>query len=104
WASDLDKIFKSEPSSQVITISGPQATRANIQGKLGDLAKQTKPEDHLLLLLIGHGTYDESDYKFNIPGPDITAAELASLLDKIPAQQAIIDMTSASGGALPILQ
>jgi len=31
WASDLDKIFKSEPGSQVTTISGPQATRANIQ-------------------------------------------------------------------------
>ena len=104
WASDLDKIFKSEPGSQVTTISGPQATRANIQTKLGDLAKQTKPDDRLVLLLIGHGTYDEADYKFNIPGPDITSTELASLLDKIPAQQAIIDMTSASGGALPILQ
>ncbi len=104
WASDLDKIFKSEPGSQVITISGAQATRAAIQAKLSDLAKQTKPDDHLVLLLIGHGSYDESDYKFNIPGPDITATELASLLDKIPAQQAIIDMTSASGGAIPDLQ
>jgi hypothetical protein len=104
WASDLDKIFKSEPGSQVITISGPQATRANIQAKLGDLAKQSKPDDRLVLLLIGHGTFDEADYKFNIPGPDITASELTSLLDKIPAQQAVIDMTSASGGALPILQ
>jgi hypothetical protein len=104
WASDLDKIFKSEPASQVITLSGAQATRANIEAKLGDLAKQTKPEDHLVLLLIGHGSFDEADYKFNIPGPDITATELASLLDKIPAQQAVIDMTSASGGAIPILQ
>src|SRR5258708_19069626 len=33
WASDLDKIFKSEPASQVITLSGAQATRANIQTK-----------------------------------------------------------------------
>ena len=88
----------------MITISGAQATKASIQAKLGDLAKQTKPDDHLVLLLIGHGSYDESDYKFNIPGPDITATELATLLDKIPAQQAVIDMTSASGGALPILQ
>jgi hypothetical protein len=104
WASELDKIFKSEPASQVTTLSGAQATRANIQARLGELAKQTKPEDHLVLLLIGHGSFDESDYKFNVPGPDITATELASLLDKIPAQQAVIDMTSASGGAIPILQ
>jgi len=104
WASDLDKILKSEPASQVITLSGAQATRVNIEAKLGDLARQTKPEDHLVLLLIGHGSFDESDYKFNIPGPDITATELASRLDKIPAQQAVIDMTSASGGAIPALQ
>ena len=88
WASDLDKIFKSEPASQVTTLSGAQATRAAIQTRLGELAKQTKPDDHLVLLLIGHGSFDESDYKFNIPGPDITAAELVLLLDKIPAQQA----------------
>jgi hypothetical protein len=104
WASDLDKTFKSEPASQVTTLSGAQATRAAIQTRLGELAKQTKADDHLVLLLIGHGSFDESDYKFNIPGPDITATELASLLDKIPAQQVVIDMTSASGGALPILQ
>jgi len=104
WASDLDKSFKTEPGSQVTTLSGAQATRAAIQARLGELAKQTKPDDHLVLLLIGHGSFDESDYKFNIPGPDITAGELASLLDKIPAQQLIVDMTSASGGALPILQ
>ena len=59
WAADLDKILKSEPSSQVITLSGPQATRANIEAKLGDLAKQTKADDHLVLLLIGHGSFDE---------------------------------------------
>jgi hypothetical protein len=104
WASDLDKTFKSEPASQVTTLSGAQATRAAIQTRLGELAKQAKPDDHLVLLLIGHGSFDESDYKFNIPGPDITATELAALLDKIPAQQVVIDMTSASGGALPILQ
>jgi hypothetical protein len=104
WASDLDKIFKSEPASQVTTLSGASTTRAAIQTRLGELAKQTKPDDHLVLLLIGHGSFDESDYKFNIPGPDITATELAALLDKIPAQQVVIDMTSASGGALPILQ
>jgi hypothetical protein len=104
WASDLDKTLKGEPSAQVITLSGAQATRANIEAKLGDLARQTKAEGHLVVMLIGHGSFDESDYKFNIPGPDIAATELASLLDKIPAQQAVIDMTSASGGAIPTLQ
>jgi hypothetical protein len=104
WASDLQKIFQSEPGAKIITLSGAQATRANIQARLGEIAKQAKADDHVVLMLIGHGTFDETDYKFNVPGPDITATELASLLDKIPAQVAVIDMTSASGGAIPVLQ
>ena len=104
WASELDKILKSEPGAKVTTISGAQATRTAIQARLAEIAKQTKADDHFILLLIGHGTFDETDYKFNVPGPDLTATELASWLDKIPAQQAVIDMTSASGGATPVLQ
>ena len=30
-------------------------------------------------MLIGHGTYDDVEYKFNLPGPDMTGAELAAL-------------------------
>jgi hypothetical protein len=104
WASELDKIFKSEPDAKVVTLSGATATKANIQARLGEIAKQSKADDHMLLLLIGHGSYDEGEYKFNIPGPDVSGAELAALLDKIPAQQAVVDMTSASGGITAALQ
>ena len=104
WASEIEKILQGEPGAKIVTLSGAQCTRANIEARLGDIAKQAKPDDSFVLFIIGHGSYDENDYKFNIPGPDITATELASLLDKIPAKQAVIDMTSASGGAIPILQ
>ena len=104
WASELDKIFKSEPDSKVVTLSGMLATKANIQARLGEIAKQAKADDRLVLILIGHGSYDESEYKFNIPGPDVSGAELAAWLDKIPAQQAVVDMTSASGGITAALQ
>jgi hypothetical protein len=104
WASEIDKILKSEPGAKVTTLSGAQATRANIEARLNELAKQAKADDSLVLMLIGHGSFDESDYKFNIPGPDLTATELASLLDKITAHERIVNMTSASGGASPVLQ
>ena len=55
-------------------------------------------------MLIGHGSFDEFDYKFNLPGPDLTATELAGLLDKIPAHQTIVNMTSASGGSIAALE
>ena len=50
-------------------------------------------------MLIGHGTFDGADYKINLPGPDMTAIELATLLDRMPAKrQLVVNMTSASGG------
>src|ERR1700730_18526572 len=103
WASDLTKLLKAEPGAKVDALSGKDATKANIEAKLRALAT-TKADDSFVLVLIGHGTYDDLDYKFNIPGPDISATELAALLDKIPAKQVIVNATSASGGSLPVLQ
>jgi hypothetical protein len=104
WAKDLDKIVKSEPNAKVETLIGKDTTKANLEAKLKAIATEAKPGDSMVLMLIGHGSFDESNYKFNIPGPDISATDLAALLDKIPAQQLIVDMTSASGGALALLQ
>ncbi len=53
---------------------------------------------------IGHGSFDGRLYKFNIPGPDINAIELADLLNKIKArQQLVVAATSSSGALLEVL-
>jgi len=104
WASDLAKLLKAEPGAKVDTLSGKDATKANIEAKLRALATQTKADDSFFLILIGHGTYDDLDYKFNVPGPDLSATELAGLLDKIPAKQVVVNTTSSSGGSMPVLQ
>ena len=103
WASDLTKLLKAEPGAKVDTLSGKDATKANIEVKLRALAS-TKADDSFVLVLIGHGTFDDLDYKFNIPGADISASELATLLDKIPARQVVVNATSSSGGSLAALQ
>jgi len=103
WAKSLDKILRNEPGAKVDTLSGADATKANLEAKLRALAS-TKPDDQLVLTLIGHGTFDDREYKLALPGPDISATELSALLDKIPARQLVVDMTTSSGGAIPILQ
>ncbi len=102
WAKDIEKLLKAaEPNAKVETLMGNGATKASIQQKLGEFAQQAKPDDSVVIMLIGHGSYDESDYKFNIPGPDLSATELANLLDKIPSKhQLVVNMTSASGGSI----
>jgi len=106
WAKDIDKILKAaEPNAKVETMFGAGATKDLLTAKLKEIAKQAKPDDSLVLMMIGHGSFDESDYKFNLPGPDITGTELANLLDQIPAKhQLVVNMTSASGGSLVSLE
>ena len=105
WAKDIDKALKAAPDSKVDTLYGPAATRAAIRAVFERIAKEAKPQDALVVMLIGHGTFDGSDYKINLPGPDLTAIELASLLDRMPSKrQLVVNMTSASGGAIEALK
>ncbi len=57
---------------------------------------QESPET-LWIVMIGHGTFDGSKAKFNLRGPDITAAELNEHLSAISSRIAIINCSSASG-------
>lgn len=106
WAKDIDKLLKAaEPKAQVQTLYGPEATKSNVEGRLRDLAKQAKADDSIIVMMIGHGTFDDRDYKFNLPGPDLSGSELGLLLDKFPAKrQLVVNMTSASGGSLIALE
>src|SRR5580658_2337716 len=100
-ATDVDKILKTGPQTDKVveTLKGADATKAKMEASLNKIAGQAKPGDAFVLMLIGHGTFDGTDYKFNLPGPDISGTELANLLNKIQAgRQLVVDMTSASGG------
>ncbi len=106
-AADTDKILRAGGTTDRIveTLKGADATRAKVEAALNRIASQAKPQDAFVLMMIGHGTFDGTEYKFNLPGPDISATELAGLLNKIPAgRQLVVDMTSASGGAAAALK
>jgi len=76
WAQEIAKLTKSE------VLDGPAASRERIRAVFEKLARELTPQDNLAVVLIGHGTFDGVEYKFNVPGPDLTAAELAALLDR----------------------
>jgi hypothetical protein len=105
-AQEIDKLVRAGgPDAKVTTLFGPQATKAQVQSALGQIAKEAKPGDALVLMLIGHGGFDGYDYKINLPGPDLSAVELAALLDRIPStRQLVVNMTSASGGSRSALE
>lgn len=105
-AQEIDKLLHgSSTDAKVTTLYGPQATKANVQNALAQVAREAKPGDAFVLMLIGHGSFDGYDYKMNLPGPDISGVELASLLDRIPCtRQLVVNMTSASGGSRAALE
>jgi hypothetical protein len=105
-AKDIDRVFKSEGDQfHAVTLSGADATRAKMTQALGQVASEAKSDDDFVLILIGHGTFDGFEYKFNLVGPDISGDDIAELCDKIPAKrQLIVNTTSASGGSVIPLQ
>ena len=105
-ARDLDKLFKASGNgAHVYTLTGTDATRAHLTETLASVGHDAKPEDDFVLIMIGHGSFDGVDYKFNLVGPDITAAELAGLCDRIPTKrQLIVNATSSSGGSVAALE
>lgn len=61
------------------------------------LAKQSPQTTAALwLVLVGHGTFDGNVARFNLRGPDVSAADLAEWLKPMDRPVAVIDTTSAS--------
>jgi len=105
-ANDLARIFKSAgPTAGVYTLVGAQATAARLRDTMNTIEREAKADDDFALILIGHGSFDGVEYKFNLPGPDVTAAEIAAMCDRVASRrQLIVDTTSASGGAMQALE
>jgi hypothetical protein len=61
------------------------------------------PERTLWIVLIGHGTFDGREAKFNLRGPDITGTDLAAWLKPVTGEVAVIQTASASAPFLKAL-
>ena len=72
------------------------ATAENIRRVLGSLRARMGRNDTLLVLLIGHGTFDGTDAKFNLVGPDLEAAEWGALLKPLAGAVIVVNSTAGS--------
>ncbi len=81
-----------------------RSTREEIEHQLTALAGRTRPDDMVLILLIGHGTGSGEESRLNLPGPDLSGADLAKWLGAFTTQTlAVVNTASASGGFVPSL-
>jgi len=75
-----------------------KSTKEEIERAFSTLAKNSKADDVVFVVLIGHGTFDGKVAKFNLPGPDMTPSNFEPLLKSIPAKHIVFVNTTSSSG------
>ena len=73
-----------------------RATAVNVRRLFGDLRRRLTREDTLMVVLLGHGTFDGADAKFNLVGPDLSAPEWKALVDGLPGRLVVVNTTASS--------
>ena len=75
-----------------------RSTIENIRAAFADVASAMAPGDELFVLMAGHGTFTGQDARFNIPGPDLSPADLDDMLDGVGARRVTVVNTATASG------
>lgn len=73
-----------------------EATAVNVRRVFTELKGRITSDDVLFVLLIGHGSFDGTEAKFNLVGPDLSSLEWAALLKPIAGRVVVVDSSAAS--------
>jgi len=91
-------IFLSEKPDRDPALIDGRSTREGIDQAVARIAAAVRPEDTVFIVLFGHGTSDGREARFNLPGPDLSAADFAARLESVSARRIVfVNTTSASG-------
>jgi hypothetical protein len=75
---------------------GTTGSSANVRAAFGELRKVLTNDDLLLVVLLGHGTFDGDVAKFNLVGPDLAAADWNQMLGGLPSRLVLVNTTESS--------
>ena len=74
------------------------AKAIDVRNTFAQLKSQMDANNVLFVFLIGHGSFDGKESKFNLVGPDLAASEYNTLLSALPTKRVVVlNMASASG-------
>jgi hypothetical protein len=93
--------FKLDASHVVVLAekAGANETRStaeNLRAAVATLVPRITTDDLLFVVLIGHGSAQGGDAKFNLIGPDLSATEWAELFKPVAGRLAFVNTSSAS--------
>jgi hypothetical protein len=97
-------VVLSERPDMAPDVARDRSTKDNVLSALAEIAGTVAVDDRVLVVLIGHGTAQGDEGRFNLPGPDLSADDLSAALGSFRSQTvALVHTGSASGGFLPPL-
>ncbi|MEO8451791.1 MAG: hypothetical protein ABI647_18515 [Gemmatimonadota bacterium] len=99
--ADSGLVYLAEnPAADPTRITG-RATLAAIQTSVHDVARRARRGDIVMIMLFGHGGGDGTEARLNLPGPDLSAADLELALGAFQGVNVVVVNTaSGSGGFL----
>jgi hypothetical protein len=113
WSKEMTQVLKEEmhiPRENIILLTedptmgtalvNGKATKTELTKAFDGLVVKVPAGGRLLVLLIGHGSFDGVDYKFNLVGPDATGAELKTWLDRFEKRQMVVVSSTPCSGVL----
>jgi hypothetical protein len=99
WTTELQSALSDRFGfgGQQLTVL-PRATAEDVKRTFAQLKSQLDANNVLFLFLIGHGSFDGKESKFNLVGPDLSASDYNALLSSLPTRRVVVfNMASASG-------
>jgi hypothetical protein len=105
WRADLRSAlvdryqFKPEQVRLLVdetATSGEKATAESVRRLFAEIKKANAKDDFILVVLLGHGTFDGDVAKFNLIGPDMTAKDWTDMLDGMVGRMVVVNTTEAS--------
>lgn len=99
WTTELRSALSERfgfDTQNLTVLANAKAT--DVKDTFTQLKSKLEPNNVLFVFLIGHGSFDGKEAKFNLVGPDIAAAEYNALLTALPTKRVVVfNMASASG-------
>src|SRR5690606_2075432 len=85
-------------SAATADTSGAETGRETAHGTLKKALTSLPPEGagEIWIIMMGHGTWDGKEARFNLEGPDVSASELAEWLKPVRRPLAVINTASCS--------
>ena len=92
-----------DPARNAALIKGP-SNKETIEKEIARIASVAKAGEHVVIMLIGHGSSQGAEGKFNMPGPDLSSTDFQKLLEPLSAQKVgFVNLSSGSGDFIPVL-